>query len=84
MHVRCKLREIRERMPRKPGGEPVSLRDIEAVASVSAGVLSQIERGVMIPPDRQISQLEQAYGVGIEAWYDPKTLVVLQFDGDDA
>jgi transcriptional regulator with XRE-family HTH domain len=52
--------------------------------SVSAGVLSQIERGVMIPPDRQISQLEAAYGAPIETWYDPRTLVVLQADGDDA
>jgi transcriptional regulator with XRE-family HTH domain len=84
MHVRCNLRTIRERMPRKPNGEPVSLRDIEARASVSPGVLSQIERGVMLPPDRQIEQLEHAYGAPIEDWYDARTLVVLQADGDDA
>jgi transcriptional regulator with XRE-family HTH domain len=84
VHVRCNLRSIRERMPRKQNGEPISLRDIEDVAKVSAGVLSQIERGVMIPPDRQISQLEAAYGAPIETWYDPRTLVVLQADGDDA
>jgi transcriptional regulator with XRE-family HTH domain len=83
MHVRCKLRTIRERMPRKPNGEPVSLTDIEARSGVSRGVLSQIERGVMIPPDRQIDQLEQAYGAPIEDWYEPRTLTVLQADGDD-
>jgi transcriptional regulator with XRE-family HTH domain len=83
MHVRCHLRSIRERMPRKKNGEPVSLRDIEHVAGVSAGVLSQIERGVMLPPDRQVSQLEQAYGAPIEDWYEPGTLVVLQADGED-
>jgi transcriptional regulator with XRE-family HTH domain len=80
MHVRCKLREIRERMPRKESGEPVSLRDIEAVAAVSAGVLSQIERGVMLPPDRQISQLEAAYGAPVTDWYAPGVLLVLQED----
>lgn len=83
MHVRCHLRTIRERMPRKPDGEPVSLRDIEKLAGVSAGVLSQIERGVMLPPDRQVAQLEDAYGRPIEEWYEPRVLTVLQSDGDD-
>jgi transcriptional regulator with XRE-family HTH domain len=84
VHVRCRLREIRERMPRKEDGTAISLRDIEQYAKVSPGVLSQIERGVMLPPDRQIEQLEHAYGAPIEDWYDARTLVVLQADGDDA
>jgi transcriptional regulator with XRE-family HTH domain len=80
MRVRCNLRTIRERMPRKPNGDPVSLRDIEAVAGVSPGVLSQIERGVMLPADRQIAGLEQAYGAPVTDWYGPAVLLVLQED----
>lgn len=83
MHVNCYLRELRERMPRKPDRSRVSLRDIERVAGVPASALSAIERGVMLPPDHQIDALEKAYGAPVTDWYDPRTLLVLQLDGDD-
>ena len=37
MHVRCNLRTIRERMPRKPGNEPVSLPLPESRPLAAAG-----------------------------------------------
>lgn len=80
MHLVCHLRTIRERMPRKEDGTPVSLRDIEHRAGVSPGVLSQIERGVMLPADRQLAALEAAYGAPLHDWYSPRVLVVLQED----
>jgi len=47
---------------------------------VSAGILSQIERGVMFPADRQLAGIEQAYGATVDAWYQPRVLLVLEAD----
>jgi transcriptional regulator with XRE-family HTH domain len=83
MRVRCHLREIREQLPRKPDGGKVSLRDIAEQSGVSAGTLSQLERGVMLPLDRQIGPLEIAYGQTIDTWYHPTALLAMQADPED-
>lgn len=83
MRVRCRLREIRENLPRKPDGKRLALSDLAERSGVSAGVLSQIERGVMLPPDRQLAALEEAYGAPIQEWYSPRALVVLEADPED-
>jgi transcriptional regulator with XRE-family HTH domain len=80
MRLRCHLRDIRERMPRKPDRKKVSLSDIAAASNVSGGVLSQIERGIYLPTDTQIPALEQAYGVPASEFWPPRVLLVLEGD----
>jgi transcriptional regulator with XRE-family HTH domain len=82
LRIHCYLREIRERMPCKPDGKKVSLSDIARASGVSGGVLSQIERGIYLPPDDRLAQLEHAYGAAIEDWYPPRTLLALEDDTD--
>ncbi|HVM69554.1 MAG TPA: helix-turn-helix transcriptional regulator [Gaiellaceae bacterium] len=79
MHVRCRLRQLRNLMP----GD-VSLRDMEERTGISRGTLSQLERGILLPLDRQIDALEHGYGAPIVAWYDPHALLALQTgDGEE-
>jgi transcriptional regulator with XRE-family HTH domain len=79
MHVRTNLRDLRGKR---------SLRDMEALSGVSGGVLSQIERGVLLPFDRQIPSLEAAYGAPLESWfgtdlYGRRVLAVLLPDEEE-
>lgn len=83
MRVRCHLRDIRERMPRKENGKRVTTTDISKTAGVGGGIISQIERGMTFPTDRQIEPLEQAYGAPITDWYAPRVLLVLEEDETD-
>jgi transcriptional regulator with XRE-family HTH domain len=83
VRVRCNLRHLREQMPRKPGGHAVSLKDLERRSGVATSVLSQVERGVLLPLDRHLDALEEAYGAPVDSWYDARTLLILQADGDD-
>lgn len=69
MHVRCKLRDLR--------GDR-TLRELEALTEISRGTLSKLERGVQFPLDKQIAQLERAYGAPLASWYDPWTLLALE------
>lgn len=80
MRVRCHLREIRERMPRRDDGKRVALTDIADKSGVSTGQLSLLERGISLPTDRELPGLEEAYGVSIDEWYAPKVLLVLEED----
>ena len=61
MRVRCHLREIRGRR---------ALRDLAEDARINRGTLSLIERGRLLPADKQIESLERAYGRPIGEWYD--------------
>lgn len=80
MRLQCTLRLLR--------GDR-SLRDMQAATKtagheVSAGILSQIERGVMLPTDAQLAALEHAYGAEAATWYDPRVLLLIQSDTEAA
>lgn len=83
MRLRCRLREIREHMPRRDDGKPVTLTDIARRSGVSVGQLSLLERGIALPADSQLAALERAYGATIDTWYAPKVLLVLEEDETD-
>lgn len=82
MRVRCRLREIRDALPRN-NGKKISLRDIQDRCNVSPGVLSMLEQGKALPTDRQIPALEEAYGATVDTWYEPKLLLELEHDPED-
>jgi transcriptional regulator with XRE-family HTH domain len=88
VRVHCRLRELREKLPARPDGSRMALSDMAKLSGVSAGVLSQIERGVMLPPDRQIPAIENAYGAALEDWfgddlYARRVMAVLLPDEDE-
>jgi transcriptional regulator with XRE-family HTH domain len=68
MFVECRLREIR--------GER-SLRELAKAAGLNRGDLSRLERGLRLPPDEWIEQLEEAYGAPRHDWYPPHVLLAL-------
>ena len=67
MNVRTNLRLLRGETP---------IRDAAEKAGVSRGTLSLLERGLALPRDRQIEDLERVYGPR-EAWYPPSVAHVL-------
>lgn len=67
----CHLRGIR-------GDRPIT--EIQEASGINRGTLSQIERGIMLPLDRQVASLEAAYGARVEAWYTPRGLLAIQED----
>ncbi|MEZ5101207.1 MAG: helix-turn-helix transcriptional regulator [Thermoleophilia bacterium] len=71
MKLACALREIR--------GDR-SLRDVAETAGVNRGLLSDLERGRRLAPDRIVRALEVAYGQPAHAWYPPEVLLVIQRD----
>lgn len=73
MHLRCRLREIRADR---------TLREIADTSGVAVPTLSLIERGLMLPRDDQVEELENAYGIPLAEWYDRPTLLALQH-GDE-
>lgn len=73
MRLVCHLRALR--------GER-TLLELAAVAHVSEGDLSKIERGIALPRDDQLDALEQAYGAPRYEWWPPQVLVALS--GDEA
>ena len=80
MRLSCRLRDLRGTR---------SLRDIELATiaaghKVSGGVLSQIERGIMLPTDEQLHALEHAYGAPAEQWYSRLALRAIQEDTEAA
>lgn len=71
MHLTCYLREIRADR---------SLTEIKDLCGIARGTLSKIERGIELPPDRDVPALEAAYGANAAAWYPPDILLALQRD----
>jgi transcriptional regulator with XRE-family HTH domain len=71
LKLRCKLRSVR--------GER-TLREIATASGVAIPTLSQLERGRLLPRDREIEPLERAYGVPFEAWFSPRTLTAMEED----
>lgn len=55
-----------------------TLREIAEQSGVGQAALSQIERGLMLPKDDDVEQLEEAYGLPISEWYDRRTLLAIQ------
>lgn len=60
MRLRCRLRDHR--------GDR-SLRELERETGINRAYLSLIKRGKLLPPDRLVGQLEQAYGLPLDEWY---------------
>ena len=71
MRVACYLIEIRGK--RKQA-------DISRATGIHTASISQIERGIMLPFDRDIEKLEKAYGAPVTDWYPPRTLLALESD----
>lgn len=67
----CHLREIR--------GER-SLTEISDLSGLARGTLSKIERGIELPPDRDVPALEAAYGASAATWWPPEILLEIQKD----
>jgi transcriptional regulator with XRE-family HTH domain len=80
MRIACHLRAIRGNRTMK---QIAQAADADG-ARVSLAVLSQVERGLMLPPDAVLPALEAAYGAPITDWYEPRVLLVLQADEDNA
>jgi transcriptional regulator with XRE-family HTH domain len=59
--LRCTLRAVR--------GERTLVQLAER-SGVSVPILSQIERGRMLPLDKDIGPLEEAYGLPLAEWYE--------------
>jgi transcriptional regulator with XRE-family HTH domain len=60
-----------------------SLQEVKDATGIDRGLLSQFESGRRLPPDRDIPQLELAYGPPA-LWYEPSVLLAIQRDnGDD-
>lgn len=76
MRVACRLRDLR--------GDR-SLRDIADLVGVSAGLLSEIERGIRFPRDADVPALERTYGAPAAAWYaeDAQPITTLALISDD-
>lgn len=74
MRLRCHLREFRGKR---------TLKEIAAGSGVSMSVLSQLERGRMVPTDQEVTALEREYGQPVESWYPPRTLVAFEGDLED-
>jgi transcriptional regulator with XRE-family HTH domain len=74
MRVRCHLREFRGKR---------SLRDVAEQVGINHGMLSQIERGRVLPRDDQIPALEQVYGEPHERWYPELVLAAIAIGFDD-
>lgn len=68
MRVRTFLREIRE-------GRGHSLREATELTGLAGAELSRIERGQMLPTDRQAEAMPPAYGQG--GWYPFTVAAVL-------
>lgn len=76
MRLTCRLRDYRgDRSLRE-----MAIATEAAGHQVSAGELSRIERGTLLPTDKQTAALEQAYGHPVTAWYDPVALLAIQVD----
>jgi transcriptional regulator with XRE-family HTH domain len=61
-----------------------SLQEVKDATGIDRGLLSQFESGRRLPPDRDIPQLELAYGPP-STWYEPELLFLIQRDnGDDS
>ena len=56
------------------------LRAVAAELGVSPGLLSEIERGVRLPPDEWIGALERVYGAPLEEWYSAPLAPLLKRD----
>lgn len=76
MRLTCRLREYRGDRSLRNMADATN----QAGYQVSAGELSRIERGTLLPTDKQIPALEQAYGHPATDWYDPIALLAIQVD----
>ena len=68
MIVECRLRDYR--------GDR-TLRALEQLTGINKGLLSMIEAGRLLPRDRDIAALEQAYGHARSEWYPDRVAAVL-------
>lgn len=55
----------------------VSIREMGRRTKVPYGVLSQIERGLMLPRDEWIERIELHYQLRREEWYSGEALVLV-------
>lgn len=79
MRIACHLRTIRGDRTMKQIATAAEANG----ANVSQAVLSQVERGLMLPADPLVPALEAAYGAPITDWYDSRTLLALVPDHED-
>jgi hypothetical protein len=57
------------------------LSEAARLSGLSAGVLSRLERGMLLPEDRWLPRLERVYGSPVDiAWYPPTVERVLKDD----
>jgi transcriptional regulator with XRE-family HTH domain len=75
MRIPTLLRQIRL-------DQSMSLTDVEELTGISRGTLSQIETGRSLPADKDLAQLELAYGPP-HGWYEPAILFLLQRDREE-
>lgn len=75
MRLTCYLREFREAR---------SLTELSELTGISRAFLSRYERGLQLPPDKDVPRLEQAYGASAHTWYPPNVLLAIQADIDKA
>ena len=58
------------------------LRAVAGELGVSPGLLSEVERGIRLPPDEWIGPLERIYGAPLEEWYGaPLASLLTRDDG---
>ncbi|MDQ5821309.1 MAG: helix-turn-helix transcriptional regulator [Actinomycetota bacterium] len=72
MHLRCRLRALRADRP---------VKEIAAASKINRAVISQLERGVLVPLEKWIPGLERAYGRPVEDWY-PRDVLLAVSRGD--
>jgi transcriptional regulator with XRE-family HTH domain len=60
-----------------------SLRQIAALTGVSAGELSLIERGRLLPTDDQVEAIERVYGIERIDWYHDWGKLAIEADEEE-
>jgi transcriptional regulator with XRE-family HTH domain len=68
VRLACRLRALRAER---------SLRTLAEQVGVNRGQLSEIERGVRLPPDELLERLEATIGAPAHEWYAPPVLLAL-------
>jgi len=72
MRLTTHLRTIREE-------RGLTIREAEEQTGIARGTLSQLERGVLLPLDKQVPKLEIVYGPSVD-WYSRLAGLALQED----
>jgi transcriptional regulator with XRE-family HTH domain len=74
VRVVCHLRELRGKR---------TLAELAEASGVAAAVLSQLERGIMLPRGEWLYGLGMAYGAPPTKWYSELALLAIQEDEED-